>query len=89
MQSVRDMVLEGLAITDLSGLENLGDFIELSIVNNEYLTTLRTLGASLPSDHRASVNNLGIRDNPLLEDVDGLWFIEEVKGERIGWISLY
>lgn len=80
-QSVRDLILGGLGITNLTGLENLGRFDELSIVNNMYLTTLRTLGENLPPGHRSTINNLGLRDNPLLVDVDGLWFIEQVNGE--------
>lgn len=79
--------MEGLGITDVTGLENLGNFDELSIVNNEYLTTFAMLGANLPPDHRSSVNNLGIRDNPLLADVDGLQFIQEIEGEWAGLTS--
>ena len=79
-QSVRDFIIGSLGITDLSGLENLGSFDELSIVNNQYLATLRTLGQNLPAEYRATVSNLGIRDNPLLADCEGLWFVERVEG---------
>ena len=81
LQSVRDLVINGLGITDLSGLENLANFgDELAIVNNQYLVTLRQLGANLPSDYRTTVQNLGIRFNPLLVDVDGFRYIQNIEG---------
>lgn len=75
------MILGSLGITDLRGLENLESFgNELSIINNEQLTTLRHLGENLRPEYRTSIRNLGIRDNPLLMDFDGLGYLQNVTG---------
>ena len=82
LQAVRDLIISGLGIVDLRGLENLREFgNELSIVNNKYLTTLKQLGENLPDDYRTSIRNVGIRDNPLLEDLDGLGYFDNIDGE--------
>ena len=81
MQLVRDLVIGSLGITDLRGLENLASFgNELSIINNDQLVTLRHLGDNLPPEYRTSIRNLGIRDNPLLRDFDGLSYIQNIEG---------
>ena len=82
-QAVRDIVIAGVGISDLQGLENIGTFgNELSIESNPYLTTLRHLGLNLSSDHHTSIRNIDIRNNERLADVDGLRFINRVDGER-------
>lgn len=76
-----DIVISGLGITDLQGLENLGSFgNELSIENNRDLRTLSHLGASFSNDYRTSIRNIGIRNNPTLVDVEGLRYIQTVAG---------
>lgn len=78
------MIIGGLGIVDLAGLENLGQFgNELSIVNNKYLVTLKELGENLPDSYRTSIRNVGIRDNPVLEDVDGLSYFDYIDGEFV------
>ena len=75
------MIIGSLGITDLRGLEKLESFgNELSIINNHNLTTLRHLGESLDPEYKTSIRNLGIRDNPLLRDFDGLGYIQNVTG---------
>lgn len=82
LQLVRDLIIGSLGITDLRGLENLESFgNELSIINNDQLVTLRHLGENLPPEYRTSIRNLGIRDNPLLRDFDGLSYIQNVEGK--------
>lgn len=74
-------MIGSLGITDLRGLENLATFgNELSIINNDQLVTLRHLGENLPPEYRTTIRNLGIRDNPLLRDFDGLGYIQSVEG---------
>ena len=81
MQSVQDLIIGSLGITDLRGLENLASFgNELSIINNDQLTTLRHLGENLPADYRTSIRTLGIRDNQMLRDFDGLQYIQHIEG---------
>ena len=81
MQSVRDLIIGSLGITDLRGLENLASFgNELSIINNDQLTTLSHLGENLPAGYRTSIRNLGIRDNQMLRDFDGLQYIQHIEG---------
>ena len=81
MQRVRDLIIGSLGIADLRGLENLGSFgNELSIINNDQLTTLRHLGENLDPEYKTSIRNLGIRDNPLLRDFDGLGYIQNIEG---------
>ena len=66
---------------DLRGLENLGQYgNELSITNNNKLSSLVHLSANLPSQHRISLRNIGIHNNPVLRDVAGLRIIENVTG---------
>lgn len=80
-----DLSISGLtALRDLSGLENLavyGD--ELSIVNNQQLTTTAQLSANVSTEpsNFLSLNNIGVRSNPLLRDLDGLRLVETVTGE--------
>ena len=82
LQSVRDMVISTTRITDLRGLENVGSFgNELSIDNNPELTTTRHLGVSLPDSYRTSIQNIGLRGNRLLEDLEGFRYISNVTGE--------
>jgi hypothetical protein len=89
LQLVRDLIIGSLGITDLRGLENLASFgNELSIINNDQLVTLRHLGENLPPEYRTSIRNLGIRDNPLLRDFDGLSYIQNVEGMQVMNIEL-
>ena len=81
MQRVQDLIIGSLGIIDLRGLENLASFgNELSIINNDQLTTLSHLGENLPPEYRTSIRNLGIRDNQLLRDFNGLRYIQNITG---------
>lgn len=88
LQSVRDMIISGTRITDLQGLENVRSFgNELSIEYNSELTTTRQLGANLPESHLTSIQNIGVRGNRLLEDLEGFSYIREVTGECAATIN--
>ena len=80
-----DLTISGLSLlTDLRGLENLAEYgDELSIVNNQQLSTLAHLSANVTSDpsNLLSLNNIGIRGNPMLQDLSGLRLVENVTGE--------
>ena len=79
---MRDIVIAGLGVTDLQGLENIGTFgDELSIQRNPQLVTLRHLGLNLPGDYRTSIRNIEIRDNERLADMEGLRYIQTVDGK--------
>ena len=83
-QAIGDLSISGLSqLTDLSGLENLAQYgDELSIVNNQRLTTTAQLSANItpePSNF-ISLNNIGVRSNPLLRDLDGFRLVENVTG---------
>jgi len=41
------------------------------------------LGGNLPSNYRTTVSNIGVRDNPLLADVQGMQFVERVEGKLV------
>ena len=84
VQSVQDLIIANLPrLTNLTGLENLAQYgNELSILNNQRLTTLRQLSSNLPPEHRITVRSIGIRDNPLLEDVEGLSYVSNVTGKN-------
>ena len=70
-----------MAITDLSGLENLRRINdELLIEDNPYLTTLRQLGANLPEEYRTSIRNVNIKNNSQLLDVEGLGCFQNMTG---------
>lgn len=81
-----DLSIHGLThLRDLSGLENLAQYgDELSITNNLQLTTTAQLSANIPPEpsNFLSLNNIGIRSNPLLCDLDGLRLVERVTGKR-------
>ena len=71
-------------LTNLSGLENLAQYgDELSIVNNLQLTTTTQLSANVNPDssNLISLNNIGIRSNPLLRDLSGVRLVESVTGK--------
>ena len=77
------MLIRGTAITTLQGLENVGSFgNELSIERNPNLITIRDLGSNLPDSHRIYIRNIKIRNNPLLQDLEGLRYLQSVDG---GW----
>ena len=72
-------------LTNLSGLENLAQYgDELSIVNNLQLTTTAQLSANVNPDssNLISLNNIGIRSNPLLRDLSGVRLVESVTGKE-------
>ena len=54
--------------------------MELVVENNPALTTLEHLSANLPSSHRIDVRSVGLRNNPLLRDIDGLRIVTNVSG---------
>lgn len=87
VQSMGDLFISGLTeLRDLSGLENLAQYgPELSIVNNQKLTTTVHLSANVTSDsaHFLSLTNVGVRSNPLLRDLDGLSLISTVTGKTV------
>lgn len=77
------MVIGGIGISDLQGLENIESFgNELSIERNPNLITLRHLGSNLPDGYRTSIRNIGLRNNPQLVDMEGFRYIRRVDGER-------
>ena len=87
-QAMFDLTISGLSfLTDLRGLENLAEYgDELSIVNNQQLSTLAHLSANVTSDpsNLLSLNNIGIRGNPMLQDLSGLRLVENVTGKGEG-----
>lgn len=87
-QAMFDLTISGLSfLTDLRGLENLAKYgDELSIVNNQQLSTLVHLSANVTSDpsNLLSLNNIGIRGNPMLQDLSGLRLVENVTGKGEG-----
>jgi Notch-like protein len=84
ISAIGDLSISGLSqLTDLSGLENLAQYgDELSIVNNLQLATTAQLSANVSTEpsNLISLNNIGVRSNPLLGDLDGFRLVENVTG---------
>ena len=86
-QSTGDLFISGLTdLRDLSGLENLARYgPELSIVNNQKLTTTVHLSANVTPNPTTflTLTNVGVRSNPLLQDLDGLSLVSTVTGKIV------
>ena len=75
---VDSLVIHNQNLHTLEGLENLATITQLVIENMPNLITLEHLGANTASDYRTSVHSIGIHNNPMLTNLDGLRIVENV-----------
>ena len=84
MQRVDTMSLISLPnLETLEGLENLAYFSELVIDNLDSLESMDELGSNLPSDHRITVQSIGVRNCSSLNSINGMRIIENITSKNL------